>query len=179
MKTILLTFATLLLFMTASQAKVISNQEADTYYKNCLSQKMDPRVTADSQKSICACTSAQMVKNMTVEDVQTMRGNDQAARNAINKMLVDVYAPCMSDIVRDLLTTQCRSNPQISGANAGQICDCFAKLTGDWYSLSGRTIMAEALKKNPNLTDPTAAIQESALFQSESMKNLQSCMKEP
>lgn len=166
-----------LLWPATAHATQVGNDQANNYYKSCLSQPMDARITEDSHKSLCACTSAQMVKNMSVEDVNAMRGNDQNARIALNKMLTDVYAPCMGDVVHDLMISECNKNPAISGANASTICECFAKLTGDWYSLSGRTIMAEELKKNPNLIDPTEAIQNSALFKTESMKNLQSCMR--
>ncbi len=167
-------FAVCLFTSLPSHATAVTKDMANKYYDNCMAQS-DPRLSKDSQKSMCACTSAKMVESMSVEEIASMKGD----KTIQNKVLLEVYAPCMSDPVRDMVKAECRTNPQVQGAKATEICDCMAKLTGDWYALSGRSLMAKALEANPDAVDPTAAIQDSAEFKSEAMKNLQSCMQTP
>ncbi len=162
------------LLTVPAHATPVSKDVANTYYNNCMAQS-DPRLSEESHKSLCACTAAKMTEALSIEEMQAMKGNKEIQ----NKVLVEVYAPCMGGPVRDMVGAECRSNPQVSGAKATTVCECVGKLTGDWYELSGRTLMAEALKRDPSITDPTKGIQDSPQFQQETMKNLQSCMQNP
>ena len=175
----LLVFAFVLFaFAASSYADTpVSKDMADKYLANCL-KRTDPRLTPASQQSMCSCTAEQLQKSMTVEDMQMMARNDESGRLALNKMLLDVYAPCMSDPVKDLLVGECAKNPQVSASQATSVCSCVAKLTGDWYATVGRDLMAQALKDNPNVTDPISPIMDSAEFKSVEMKYVQSCMQE-
>ncbi len=157
----------------------IDSTTAKTYYANCMA-KGDPRLTAESHEALCACTAAAMQKSMTVEDVQEMNASTPESRDKLNKMLTEVYAPCMSYPVQDLVTAQCQQDEKIKLMglkDMGGLCSCMGKRTGDWFSTAGRSLMAEVLKANPTITDPVGPVMESKAFQQQAYQNLMTCVQ--
>jgi hypothetical protein len=157
----------------------ITAQMAKAYYTNCAG-KGDPHITPAGMKAMCSCTSDQMVKTMSVEDIKTLAQNDQAGRDMLNHMLLDVYAPCMNFPVQDMLEGQClqdmKDKPLPPGADMGKICHCMAAKTGGWFTTNGRSLMAQVLKANPDITDPVGPVMEDASFKKASSDNLSSCL---
>ena len=169
----------LCLAVPALAQTAVTKEQANAYYVNCKS-KPDPRMKPESQDAFCSCTAVTMMKTLSVEDVNAMAGNDQTARNALNTMLLDVYAPCMSYPVEDLVTAQCLNDPRISqigsATPAQDICGCMAARTASWFVKDGRGLMAELLKQNPNITDPLTPVMESKPFQKQSYESMIACL---
>ena len=157
----------------------ITDDMAKAYYANCAG-KSDPHITPEGMKAMCSCTSDKMVQTMSVEDLKTLAQNDQAGRDMLNHMLLDVYAPCMNFPVQDMLEGQClqdmKGKPLPAGADMGKICHCMATKTGSWFTTNGLDLMAQILKANPDITDPVGPVMEDASFKKASSDNLNSCL---
>ncbi len=157
----------------------ISDDMAKAYYANCAS-KSDPHITPEGMRAMCACTSDKMVQTMSVEDLKTLAQNDQAGRDMLNHMLLDVYAPCMNYPVQDMLEGQCQQDmkdkPLPPGMDMGKLCHCMATKTGAWFTTNGRDLMTQVLKANPNITDPVGPVMEDPSFKKASSDYLTACL---
>jgi hypothetical protein len=158
----------------------ISKDIANTYFKNC-TQNRNEMMSEDTQVAFCSCTSVKMMEAMTLEEIQTMYEETQAGRNMLNKMLIEVYAPCISMPVQDLVGNNCLEDPkfkslELKSPTHEELCSCISKETGDWLSLRGRLLMKSILEKNPNIQDPIGPVMNSKEFQDQSYQHLTQCM---
>lgn len=156
----------------ATQTKM-SNEKAGEFYKHCLQRAAEDKTMKQSTKALfCQCNMVHMQQTMTMEDVAASTGNDQAARNAINKMLIEVYAPCMEYPVRDLLAGQCAKD--IPGKP--KVCNCISDNMGSYMSKVAKPMFKEMLSKNPNMTDPMNALLENPEFKKQQQNMAFSCI---
>lgn len=165
-------------FGTTAQATPVSKEMANNYYKNCLA-KRDARMSDQTQRAFCACTSAEFMKNMSVEDIKEMYGDTSRSRTMLNRMLMTVYVPCMDGPVADMVDMQCRNDKkaallQLQGRRS-DLCNCMGQRTGEWFKSSGRDIMAKVLADNPNTYDPLTPVLESKTFQNQAFQFLMQC----
>lgn len=159
----------------------ISQDMAKKYYENCGARPDSLNaMTPESKNMLCTCTAAQLMKSMTVEDIKIMGGNDQSARNALNKMLINVYAPCMEFPARDLVYGNCVGNAQLKAAasNIQGLCGCVAGEAAQYIAANGPSIMKQEIAKNPNVTDPLAPLMESAEFTQASQSFTMKCLQQ-
>lgn len=132
----------------------IPDEMAQKYYQSCLSNSQkEGTMTKQSQDSFCRCTSKLMQQTMVVEDLVAMQGQDQAARDAINKILTDVNGPCMQYPVHDKVYKKCMSDVGKRGT-----CECLSGGIADYLSQQSQTLMRDLLNKNPNIIDPMGEI---------------------
>ena len=176
----LVLFLFILLTSQAAMAQTpIPEEQANQFFSAC-SLTVDPRLTAKNQESMCACNAAYMLEHMSVEDVQTMAQNTPEGRLALNKMLIEVYAPCMNFAVHDLLLTQCLRDPKVKALGANMpvqdICRCTAETTSSWFAKEGREQMREVLKQNPNIYDPIEPVMSTPSFQKQAYENMVACI---
>lgn len=172
----ILTIFCVLPFSAQAQTS-ISKEQTNQYYAACAAQT-DPRFSKDTQKLFCACTAARYQQALTVEDVQIMGGQTQAARDAMNKMIVNVYAPCMQYPTRDYHYQTCISNPKVKIlGNPQKVCECSANEVAQYIGENGQALFAEILKTSPNITDPMQAIYNSEKFQSYAQSKLLGCIR--
>ncbi len=159
----------------------ISKETANAYYNNCMLTP-DKRMSKDTHMMLCSCTSVKMMETMTIEDIQVMAQQSQAGRDMLNKMLLNVYAPCMNFPVQDLVELECLQDKKIDMAGVkmdrSALCHCVAKKTGTWFSSTGTALMAKVIAKNRNITDPIGPVMDSPDFRRESYDNLISCLEE-
>jgi hypothetical protein len=171
-----LVFLMLLCLARTAMATPMTKDMANRYYASCLA-KPDIRFSKVDQQDYCACTSAQVMRLMTVEDLRDLK----ASTYLQNKFLTDIDTPCLGDAVKTIVAIQCMNNavqlPRDSNADA--ICRCTAKLTSDWYNFAGRSLMVRALKNDPDATDPLSVVQNTIEFKTETKQNLQSCTDHP
>lgn len=135
-------------------------QMAQQYYQTCLQQK-DERLTAETQDIFCKCTASQTTK-MSVEEFQAMARQDQSGRDATNKMILNVYAPCMEFPVRNLVFGKCQQNAYQAGA---QICGCLANNMATYVRERAVKDLPQILAQNPNVYDPMEAIVSSPSYE--------------
>ena len=159
----------------------ISKEMGNNYYNNCMT-KSDPRLTPQSQKELCACTVVKMMEAMTVEELMVMSQESQDGRLMLNKMLTQVYAPCMEYPVYDLVEDNCIKDPKIAAVgnttlSKKKLCGCVARKTGKWFADEGRGLMTALLEQDPNITDPISPVMESKPFNDAAFNNLRLCLQ--
>jgi hypothetical protein len=144
-----------------SVATPLSGAQTERYLVSCVSQ---PSRTMDSTtlKSFCECTALQMQKNMTMEDLIAQSGNDQAARNALNKTLTHVYAPCIQYPVHALVTKRCMADTTIKKKSA---CACAAEQMAAYTAKEAVAQLPGIIAANPNVTDPAEAFMGTKEFE--------------
>ncbi|MDP7142472.1 MAG: hypothetical protein QF692_04625 [Alphaproteobacteria bacterium] len=140
--------------VSASAQTAISPEQAYSYYQNCTSTR-DPNISGETQDIFCKCTAMKMQSDFYVEDMVMMQGDSDPARKAINKMLLNVYAPCMEFPVRDLIFKRCIENEYNVQKD---ICECLANRMADYTASSARKYLSDILKNDPNITDPMGPI---------------------
>ncbi len=151
----------------------MSNDKAGQFYKLCLQRSADDKIMKPATKALfCQCNMVHMQQNMTMEEIAATTGNDQAARDAINKTIVEVYAPCMEYPVRDLLAGQCAKD--IPGKP--KVCNCISDNMGSYMSKVAKPMFKEMLSKNPNMTDPMNALLENPEFKKQQESMAFSCI---
>jgi hypothetical protein len=164
----------------AIAATPISNEIANAFYQNCASDA-GAELSSGAKEELCTCTAAQMKLNMTVEDVQIMTENTEAGRHKLNKMLLDVYAPCMGSAVAEKISGQCMNDPKAKIAaslfDQSELCGCMGVSTGSWFEKEGRQLMAQLIKDNPFIVDPMTPIVESQQMKDASYQMMMKCVE--
>lgn len=158
----LLAFCVVIAFSGQAFAQTpIPDEMAQKYYQSCIanSQK-EGTMTTQSQDSFCRCTSQHMQQAMVIEDLTAMQGQDQAARDAINKILTDVNGPCMQYPLHDKVYKKCMTD-----VGKQNVCECLSGGIGDYLSQQSQTLMRDLLARNPNMIDPMGEIMGSAPYQ--------------
>jgi hypothetical protein len=175
---IVLTFIAL---PSAAKATEISKEAANAYFGQCMGAR-DERMTPETQEELCACTSAHMMGKLSAEEIQIMGENTSRGRAVLNKMLIEVYGPCMAGPVTDLVTGQCATDPRIALADQTVdrtvLCGCMTERTNEWFSTAGPQIMAQALLEQPYTGDPITPVAESKVFKDETYEIMLACMAE-
>ena len=177
MRYFIIFFAVTLISLPALAQTPVNDEMAKAYYDSCMGTR-DQRMSNEAQDSLCTCTSEKMKTAMSVEEIQAMGQNDQAGRDMLNKMLLDVYSPCMAEPLAEILEDQCRmgDDSKIRHMHKAELCACIAQKTGEWFVTNGRDAMAEVLAANPNISDPIAPVMNSPRFREQSTANMMTCM---
>lgn len=165
------------LLPVAAMATPVSKDMANSYYTNCVG-KDAPGITQKSKEFMCACTAAKMMDNMSVEEIQAMSQQNQAGRNATNKMLVDVYAPCIEFPAYDHYYNNCITDPKTKSmsSNPQRTCSCLADQIAGYLQSNGQTVFRDILMRNPNITDPMSALTQDNRFRQFAQSKLLSCV---
>lgn len=179
--TILLALLLLVPFAAKAQTPITRDQ-ANQYYGNCVTEaaKTEQRFSVNSQKMFCGCTAAKMTESFTLEDMAAMTDpNNPNARTALNKMIVNIYAPCMEAPTRDYHYSTCISNPQVKilGGNAERVCSCSADKIAQHLKNNGARMFQDILARSPDIVDPMQALYEDPQFQQFAQAQLTSCLK--
>lgn len=158
-------------------ATPITKDVANSYFQNCKAQPSQGMSDA-SQEFLCACTAAKMMESMSVEDVKAMSQQNQSGRNAMNNMLINVYAPCMSAPAKEFHYQACIENPQtkLLGRNPQALCGCMAEEVASYLTTNGPQIFREILSRDPNIVDPMSALMNDTKFQQYAQGKLMGCV---
>lgn len=173
MKHFIFILLALLSISTISHAQTkITPAQVKQYTATCLKNAEADTVTSPQTKKIfCECTGQFMARNLTMEDLKVMNGKGQTQRNAMNKMVTGVYAPCMEFPVRDLIAQQCMTD-----VKQPKICSCLSKNMAAYTAESAKTTLASVLAKHPNAFDPMGALIESPEFQAKQKEISMQCL---
>ncbi len=167
-----LLFIVIFTSLPAHAATVLNAQQVQRYYDNCKrNAAAEQRLTPETQDIFCQCTARMTQQNMSMEDIKATTGNDQNARNAINKMMLTVYAPCMEFPVRDLIHAKCQADVAQTG-----ICTCLSSNMAKYTQAQSMKLLGDILRRNPNVFDPMGAILESQEFQAEQKRITLQCL---
>jgi hypothetical protein len=167
--------AFLFLFLIAATSAVaqtpISDDMRAQFKSNCLrGAEAEGTLTPEHREQFCACSAEKMQSAMTLEDAQAMTGNDQAARDAINKTILEVHAPCMDVAIYDLIHKKCEKD-----VGTPSVCACLAEKMSVFTAEKSQEMLKTLLEQNPNMMDPMAAVVDSPEFQQEQQRIALSC----
>jgi carboxypeptidase C (cathepsin A) len=175
----LVTIYALMPFSAHAQTQV-SKETANQYFDNCV-KSVSPQqpISTQTQEMLCACTAARLTQFFSMEDMQTMTGTEPvSARAAYNKMMVNIYAPCMEEPTREYYTKVCTSNPDtVKYGDPQKICPCMANKIAVHMATNGPRVFSEILSENPNVMDPMAALLGDPKFERFAQSQLLSCLK--
>ncbi len=178
MKYIALLLTVLILFPFAAQATPIDRETANAYFLNCKANP-DPRFSEETQEQFCGCTATNMMKSFTIEDMQKI-GNpqDPAARTAVNKLMINIYAPCIQYPAQEYHYQTCVNDPKtkILG-NPETVCKCAANQVASYLQSNSKNLLRTILRKNPTIQDPMQAIYDDTSFQSFAKSKLMGCLR--
>ena len=178
MKYVFLALIGCLFFTAPSYAQTkVSKDLANTYFQNC-SKQSDERFSDNTQKLFCACTAVKLMDNFTVEDMQDSARPDQIGRNATNKMITQIYAPCIRFPAREYHYNTCLENPRtkLLGSNKEQICNCSADHVSTHLERYAQSMLINIIKKTPNIVDPMQALYDDKGFQKIIQKKVLTCI---
>lgn len=173
--------AGILLFLMPLLMPPISAAHADTgltdkvtaqYFENCLgSLQKDNTMTAGSKKAYCACTSVNMKRSMTSEDLVALSENK---RLALNKVLLYVNGPCMQYPVSEMLQKKCMTDLKNES-----MCSCLSQKVGKYTQQEVQKKLPQILADNPDVYDIISPIVNSPEFQQATQQMALSCATNP
>ena len=148
----------------------VTDQQQQQFLKACLA-KGDARMSVETHRIFCECTAYQIKQNLSIEDVQNMNSRDpKIARAVANKVILDVYAPCMEFPVRDLIFTSCKQKNL-----SNNVCSCLSSQMGEYTAETAQKHLFDVLQRQPNIVDPMGPIVESPAFQKKEQEVAQQC----
>jgi len=167
-----------LLMSGPAYATTITKDMANAYFQDCAS-KPAQGMSADNHKLMCACTAAKMMESMSVEDIKGMSVGDQNSRYILNRMIVDVYAPCIDFPAREHYYNTCISNPDTlkMTRNPQKVCGCLGDEMASYLKANSQNVFRDILSRNPNAQDPMSALTSDENFQGFAQKKLVGCLR--
>lgn len=167
--------------MTEMTETTVTEEQANNFYVNCMSTR-DDRMTQETQNAMCACQSVKVMENMSVEEIRVMSSDLPDARMMYDKMLINVYAPCMSYPLQEIALTQCLESEELDLAGLNmpkdELCVCASQKTASWLVDFGPALMNQTLKKNPDMSDPLGPVIENRTFKSHTVEHISNCLTE-
>lgn len=160
---------------------VTENKEtafAKAYYLNCKKQNQNA-LKPDTQELLCSCSAANLqAGKMSIAEIKQMRENTPVGQEMRNKMLVEIYAPCIEFPTHDLIKGSCLSDPKIKVAtkNPAALCGCMADKVSRHLADNAQEIIRSELEKNPNNLDPLGIFLNSATYEQQSRQALMACV---
>lgn len=178
MKSLLMLLALLTLPGIAAAQTPVTKETANAYFNNCLQQPAQG-MSAETKQYMCACTAAKMQESMTVEDIRTMPQQSAAGRLATNKMIIEVYAPCIEYPARDHYYLTCMNNPQSKNytKNVQGMCSCLGTQVATYLKQNAKSELSRILKRTPNITDPMAALTNDPAFTRYAQTKMMGCVR--
>jgi hypothetical protein len=159
-----------------SHATPVDRDTANKYYENCAVQS-DPRFSEDTQKLFCACTAVKLMENYTIEDMQATTRQDASARDATNKMITEVYAPCIRYPAKEYHFQTCATDPKTKLlGNPQELCACSADKVAEHLHENAQNMLAAILRRDPNIMDPMQALYDDRSFQKVIQSKVMGCV---
>lgn len=163
-------------YVAPAHATVITKDTANKYYLNCKSNP-DPRFSAETQDMFCGCTASRLMTHFTMEDMQNTGAQGAPARQATNKMIINVYAPCIQYPAKEYHYQTCISNPKTSIlGNPEKLCTCAADQIANHLKTNAGKMFGAILRTNPDINDPMQALYDDPRFQRFAKNQLMGCI---
>lgn len=175
---ILMALALLVFCVTPAHATPVNKEMANSFFNTCTQSAM-PYVSDETKQYMCACQAAKMQENLTIEDIKSMAQQSQAGRNATNKMILNVYAPCIEYPARDYHYTTCMNDPKNKNltSNPQGLCACSANQIATYLRQNAQKEFTRILNRTPNVTDPMTALYNDPAFMQFAQGKLMACIR--
>lgn len=155
--------------------ELTSKDFANQYFQNCVEAE-NKTLTSQSQEMLCACSAAKLSENMSIEEMKAMQQDSAFGQEMRNKMLLEVYAPCIEFPTHDLVLASCLNDPT-KLPQKKEVCHCLASSMGQYISQNAQVALMSALQQNPNSLDPLGTLLESPSFNAKSQKIFGECVQ--
>lgn len=168
------------------QTEMLESMEsvAKRYNENCAKKKSDI-VKGDDLRMLCACTASKMQERMTIAQIKAMMEDTPEGQVQRNRMVIDVYAPCMEYPSRALLMSQCNAyNENLKKTQGGTaingeaICGCLAQNMAAYVAVNAQPILAQKLAANPKDMDPLSEFLNSQEYQAQVNSTFMGCVQQ-
>ena len=164
----------------ARAESAITKGIANAYYKNCISRD-DQRMSDSAQSALCSCSAAQMIEKMSIEEVFRMKKELGPGRIEYDKMLTEVYGPCMEVPVEETLYNECMNDSKVEQfylRDKNKLCRCTSQKSARYLADNGVNVMTYLLKDAPAMEDPMDYILNDGRFRQQAYNNLYVCFKQ-
>ncbi len=152
----------------------VTKEQAQIFYEAC-QQNRDERMTKETQDIFCQCSSMGYKEHMTQEDLEQLaHGKGDAPRYVLNKILIEIYPPCMEFPIRDLVFQKCIQNEFQVGE---KICSCMASKMASYMSERAQGELQEILKNDPTAYDPLDSITTSESYRQKEKRVVLECIQ--
>lgn len=149
----------------------VTNEMAVKYYDQCLGNAAkDGTMFEANAKNFCECTAQKMKSTLSQEELQALQGQDQSARNVINKILIYVNGPCMQYPINDLVLRKCMQD-----IGNERTCTCLSGGISTYLAKEAPRMLADVLDRDPNITDPLGALMNSPSYKIQENKIALQC----
>lgn len=155
-------------------------QAASAYYENCMKQS-NPMLDAQNQVNLCACTAEKFARTMTPEDVKEMSQPTEAGAAQRNRMILNVYAPCIRYPAHALVNYSCLNDTRykmVFGDKAQSVCGCLAENMSAYMEKVAPDAIRQAIASGADMTDPLRTLLESDGYAAQEQKVSKACMKQ-
>ncbi len=152
----------------------ITPQIAQTYYQQCLMAPSNPPLSASTRDIFCQCTAMYVQKNISYEEMGLANQASATGHAIQQKILLQVYAPCMEFPVRELIQGECAANQAL--AAQPHICPCVSKNMAKYTAQSAQANLGAMLKTGQALGDPMNALLDSPEYQKAQQDVAMKCM---
>jgi hypothetical protein len=134
-----------------------------------------------AQDSLCSCSAAKFMEIMNLEEVVAMKKEPGPGRVEYNKMLREVYGPCMQAPVEERLFEECSNDRQVKEfllRDPAKLCRCTSMRSGNYLADKAPEIMTRLLKQNPAMVDPLEYILDDQIFRQAAYGTLYDCLRQ-
>lgn len=167
----------------AMATPMVDEATAQRYYQNCLAQKSgDSALQERSQEQLCNCTAHKLTQVMSIEQMQTMITNTPEGAAQRDRMIAEIYVPCMQYPVQDLVYANCASEPLLRNSlkNHHDVCACLAEGMGSYVAKNSPSMMHDIITKTSGALDIRTALNgmiESPEFGNASKEQIRLCIQ--
>ncbi len=162
----------------SSNAPSTIKQFANAYYQNC-KQQQHPVLKDDNLELLCACSSAKITQTMTLQNIRDMTADTALGLKQRNRLLTEVYVPCMEYPTKALLMSSCMKDPAVGKAlkHPQKVCDCMSSSVSQYIVREAPNAAKKAIASNSETTDPLAALLNSQDYEQQSQAYLLGCLQ--
>lgn len=138
---------------TNDRAKMPGNMKefANIMYKSCVESE-HPVLKKKELEMFCGCTASNMTKVFNTRQMKAMSEDTEEGQYQRNRMLLNVYAPCIEYPTRAMLLDNCLKQERLR--NPTKTCGCIADGMGEYMRENAPKAIEQAIKRDKTDIDP-------------------------
>lgn len=153
----------------------IDTDTADQFYGHCIA-KRDLRMSYETQETFCKCSAHQLQQNITMTQYKDVASNDKNRfTEAMDRLTLSVYAPCISYPVQDITYDRCTEN---DFHNNKGICGCLSNKMGRYAEENATMSLMKTIQTKPGISDPLNTFLLNAKFRQHEKQAALTCVQE-
>lgn len=164
----------------AAQASPATKDQANSVFQSCVAGK-PATVPEGSMMALCACYSASIMAGATAEELNLIAGETITPQAAAvkAKLFSQNFAPCLTEIIEEILDKSCLTDASISHVGAAnspqEVCSCTSSQTARWFNERWATLAVDILKKQAYPENPLGSFLNHPLLVSNYRSNMIAC----